>query len=165
MTHLFPTVASEYRVALNASFYTATIAATTTLGTAVVNFTILMNNTYFQTPQAVISHLVGSSSDKTSFFTLETGKEVDTEIFVDPDSYMATSVIELSKSIIYSEIAAAGVYQFKLEVTVVARQSSGVTPLQETRSSLVNISVDGEYICQHVGYKCNTTCFSVYVFL
>ncbi len=142
--YCLPAVASGYRVSFNATFYMATIAAATALGTPVINFTVYFDPTYFQSFEAVVLNLVQLSSTGRSAFSLENGESTNVITFADDGSSLVLTV--LSRTIHYSEVIAAGEYELSLSVTVVGQRGSDVESVQEVRSSLVRIGVEGECI-------------------
>ena len=134
------TVTSDYRAALNATIYMATVAADTPLGSPVLTFKLYIDNTYFGSPQAVIFHLMRNGSFE-PVFAFDNGEETDTMVFSDFNNSLP--VIEISRSILYFDTTTAGRYEYTLSVTVVARKGSGVTSLQETLISPVQVTVTG----------------------
>ena len=156
---LFLAVADDYRVALNATTYMTEIAADISLGTPVVSFILYIDNTYFQTPQAVLIYLTRKGSFR-PYFLLDNQEEADVIVFSPPGDTRTnrdTSMIMLSRSVLYAEPAPAGLYEYDLVVTVLTRQElSGVLPLRETQVSPLNITVQGKssYCCRLCSYWC-----------
>lgn len=127
--------------------YVTRITADTRTGTPVIAFTVAINNTYFQVPQVLTLQLDANDTFNSHFkFTLEEGGEVDAIVFSTLDDSTSEDVIVVSRKIFYAGSAPPGVYANTLIVTVVARSGSGVTPVQETRTALLQITVSGKWL-------------------
>lgn len=131
---------SDYRVALSATVYTGSIASNTSLGTPVINFTMYIDNSYFQNPKTVTIHLVHISPTNTSAFTLENGENTIT--FTSNSNPSVPNAV--SRSIFYSAVTTAGEYELSLVVSVTTGVDSGLDQALEVRGSLVQISIHGE---------------------
>ncbi len=141
---LFSSVGDDYRVAVNATTFIETFQATSTLGTAVVNFIIYIDNTYFQTPQAILVYLVKNGSFP-SFLRLDNEEESDVVVFSSTDDL--PSRIQYTRSLIYMEPASAGEYRYDLVVSVLAREElSPSLDSRETRISSLYITVEGKRV-------------------
>ena len=140
----------NYRVAINATRFTANITADTPLGTPIIYFSITVENTYFNNPQAVLLSIV--RNDETDrFFKLGNGDN-DEDIFygvLNPRPADSFPNLTLERYIIYDNVPSdvlPAVFDFDINVVVVARTDSGLSPQFEYVMSLGEVTVNSKLI-------------------
>ena len=128
---------------MNATSYSASVTTDDIQsGEPVVKFTVFINNTYFQIPQAIIFRM---ETDTNGLLVFEGGEESDVLIFdaSDPNLDPATvPILKISKPIVYlpTQGVQAGEYEGQLTVTVVPREDAGII---RQRESAVQITITG----------------------
>lgn len=128
-------------MAVNATAFIETFQASDPLKSPVVNFVIYIDNTYFQTPQALLIYLIKGGSFP-SFLLLDNEEESDVVVFSADDELPPQ--IQYTRSVIYANPAEAGEYDFDLVVSVLVREElSGLVDLRETRISTIHVTVEG----------------------
>lgn len=126
---------------MNATAFIETFQASDPLKSPVVNFVIYIDNTYFQTPQALLIYLIKGGSFP-SFLLLDNEEESDVVVFSADDELPPQ--IQYTRSVIYVNPAEAGEYDFDLVVSVLVREElSGLVDLRETRISTIHVTVEG----------------------
>ena len=113
----FSIVEEGYKLRLNSTIYYATLSSDAQINTIVLNFTLYLNNTFYQTPSSVTLQLSGSNLF-TSYFTFTNNRPLETVTFSDSDKESATNPLKVSKSIVYVNRAQAGEYQAIISATV-----------------------------------------------
>ena len=127
---------------MNATSYTASVVAADTYpGAPIVRFTVFINNTFFQIPQAVIFKI---ETNTNASFVFENGDTSDLLIFdaSDPNFDPATvPILKISKQIVYegTQFMQAGEYEGELTVTVVPRQAGIIHQLK----SAIHMTIAG----------------------
>ena len=119
-------------MAINATRFTANITADTPLGTPIINFSITIENTYFNNPQAVLLYIV--RNDETGRVIKLGNGAIDEDIFYGvlnprPADSFPNFTVELY--IIYDNVPSdvlPAVFDFDVNVVVVARSDSGLSP-------------------------------------
>jgi len=137
---------------LNATRYVATVSSPDTHGgESIVSFTVFINNTYFQIPQAIIFRI---ETDTNASFVFEDGEESDVLIIdaSDPNFDPATVPnLKVLKPIVYvgTQPAQVGEYEGELTVTVVPQQAGNIQLLK----SAIHITITGMLHMLHItGY-------------
>ena len=133
---------------MNATSYTASVVAADTYpGAPIVRFTVFINNTFFQIPQAVIFKI---ETNTNASFVFENGDTSDLLIFdaSDPNFDPATvPILKISKQIVYegTQFMQAGEYEGELTVIVVAREGTEVIPVEWTSEITITTGLLSQY--------------------
>ena len=139
--------AADYRVGINATNFVSEITTDTPLGTEIIKFRVVVQNEYFNNPQAVLLSIV--RNDQTErIFKLENGAN-DEDIFygvLDPRPFPEHQVIIIERGIIYDAEPPEGVvlpatFDFDINVVVVARSGSGLSPPFEDAMARGDVTV------------------------
>ena len=120
----------------NSSMYYGLISSDAPLNTAVLNFILYLNNTYYQTPASVTLQL-GGSNQFTLYFSFRNTMKRETILF-NVSSSLEDQLI-ISRSILYTKQAPPGVYQTILSATVRTREEIGLNPLGDIQNSTVTV--------------------------
>lgn len=137
---LFCPVSESYKLQLNSTFYYANISSNTLLNSTVLNFTLFINNSYYQTPKLVTFQL-GSSNQFSSYFGFSNRQAVVSLSFNTSNPDHTVDQLKLSQNIIYLKEAPAGDYQTTISVLVRSREEVGLTPQEDLQISTVAITV------------------------
>ena len=135
----------NYRVAINATRFTVNITADTPLGTPIIYFSITVENTYFNNPQAVLLSIVRNHETE-RVFKLGHGAN-DEDIFygvLNPRPADSFPNFTVERYIIYDNVPSdvlPAVFDFDINVVVVARSGSGLSPPFEDAMSLGEVTV------------------------
>ena len=122
---------------LNATRYTALVTTDTRDGEPVVTFTVFINNTYFQLPQAVIFKIETNTNASFTFEDGETSDLLTIDSNFDPATY---PVLKISKQIVYggTQPPQGGEYNGELTVIVVKQ---GVSPQIEVQTAVLQFTI------------------------
>ena len=102
-----------------------------------LNFSLYLNNTYYQTPESVFFHLA-SSDQFTSYFSFSNNQSVEIVSFNQSHSI---DELQVSRSIIYRKEAPQGEYRSTIIVTVLTREEVGLSPREDTQTAILAFAV------------------------
>ena len=133
-THL---VSAGYKLQLNSTVYYANVYSGTKLNSAVLNFSLYLNNTYYQTPESVLFQLE-ISGQFTSYFSFGNHQSVEMISFSLSNPNHSTDELKVSRSIIYRNEAPPGEYHNMITVILITREEVQLIPQVDIqRASLV----------------------------
>ena len=138
-------VTEDYRVAFNATVFYASILANTPLQTPILYFSVIINNTYFETLQTVNLSIVGYNRTEHDIFRFENGT-IDEEILFGIDEPPPeTEVVIIERPILYfneppENVELPSTFAFEINVLVVGDRAG--RPLFEDQAALGVVDID-----------------------
>ena len=138
-------------MAINATKFVADILNETPLGTPIIHFSVVVNNTYFNNPQSVGISIVRNDLIE-STFKLQDGTTSETIVFGSTNPVLpadnATIIIKDSimfvQNVMVSNLPA--MYNFDINVFVAARSEIILSSPIESRVALGNVTIRGELL-------------------
>ena len=134
------TVSSEYKLQLNSTFYYANFSSDTRLNSTVLNITLYLNNTYYQTPESA-TFILGNINQFTSHFSFSNGQGVEPLTFTESSLELTDDHLKIPIRIIYLKEATPREYETVMVVIVKAREAAGLIPYQDVQRSAVRFTV------------------------
>ena len=125
---------------MNASVYYASTPSDAQLRSSVLNFSLYLNNSYYQTPSSVALQL-NARDQFTSYFSFPNGRRVDELSFSTFNPDHIVDLLNVSGSIIYASKAPPGEYRATMIVTVRTREELGLNPQEDVQTSTLVFAV------------------------
>ena len=105
-----------------------------------LDFTLYLNNSYYQTPSSVILQLE-AGNQFTSYFSFRSGQSIDELPFSTSNPAHTVDPLKVLSTIVYTSQAPPGRYQSTLTVTVRAREELGLSQLEDVQTSALLFTV------------------------
>ena len=105
-----------------------------------LDFTLYLNNSYYQTPSSVILQLE-AGNQFTSYFSFRSGQRVDGLPFSTSNPAHRVDPLRVLSTIVYTSPAPPGRYQSTLTVTVRTREELGLNPREDVQASTIILTV------------------------